>query len=85
MNARLVRKNLLLIVKAYCKATEKSLAAASKEFYNNGSFFDELKAGSRTVTIDKCEEILKKLRDKWPPGAKWPATRPIFMNQSPQI
>ncbi len=82
MFTKLVRANLLAIVRAYCRATGKSWAQVSKDFYGNGTFFQQLKAGNRkapsTTSVDK---ILDQFRDKWPENAKWPHIKPIIMSR----
>lgn len=76
-------ENLLAIVAAYRKATGKSLTTVSKDFYGRGDFFDQLKRGTHTISIDRLSSMLEKFRSEWPDGANWPLTRPIFMTKSP--
>lgn len=77
--------NLLLIAETYAKATGKSLAAVSKEFYGNGDFFQELRANERSISVRQMlGPMLQKFRDNWPPNTPWPQTRPIRMGRRPQ-
>jgi hypothetical protein len=79
--AATVRDNLIKLATAYAKATDKSMGQISKEFYGNGSFFDDLAAGDRSIGVDKLEKMVEQFRQNWPDGARWPLTRAIFMNR----
>lgn len=81
---KIVTQNLLAIVRTYRKATGASWVKVSKEFYGNAYFFDEMRKGTRTPSVRQVAVILDKLRDRWPDGVPWPATRPILMCRNPQ-
>jgi hypothetical protein len=57
------------------------LSVVSKRLYGRSSFLDELHRGKQSITIDKLDEILRKLRRDWPEGADWPFLPAIFMDR----
>lgn len=73
------RKNLLKLAREYCRVTGNSLATVSGKFHGNQAFFAEFKAGSRTVTLSKLDEIVQAFHEGWPEGAKWPELEPLVM------
>jgi hypothetical protein len=75
--------NLLTIVAAYRKATGRSLASVSKDFYGRGDFFSKLTQGTQTIGVDRLSAMLDDLRKRWPEDAAWPMTRPVFMTRTP--
>lgn len=83
---KILRDNLLAIAAAYSKATGASLAAISKKFYGNRTFFRDLKSGKQpySVAIRKAEKIVNAFREAWPDGTPWPPTRMIGMGRHPQ-
>ena len=83
MFKQVIIDNLLKIVAAYRAATGRSLTSVSKDFYGRGDFFDKLKDGSQTISIERLSEMLDKFRSEWPDGAVWPLTRAVFMTQKP--
>lgn len=80
---KLAVKNLLAIIAAYRKITGHSMATCSQKFYKDARFFDRLKNGDGSLTFRKMDEVLKAIRKAWPPGAEWPMTRALLMNQRP--
>ena len=80
---KIVHKNLINIASAYQKATGKSLADVSREFYGRGDFFARLKAGKRSISVKHVSRMLEKFRRKWPADADWPYVRAVFMTQEP--
>jgi hypothetical protein len=81
---KIVRDNLWAIAAAYAKATGRSMAAISKEFYGRGNFLKNVKAGKHSLSVPQVDRILGKFRRKWPDDAQWPLTRAIMMDRSPQ-
>lgn len=81
MIAKTVRDNLLAIAAAYRKATGKSLTQVSKDFYGNADFFVQLRRGEHSISVKKLDEMVEKFRQSWPPGAKWPLVRVIYMGR----
>ncbi len=75
-----VRDNLLTLAGAYSSATGKSLTQISKEAYGKSSFFEDLKAGTRSLSIDKLERMIEWFRENWPAEADVPALRSVFMS-----
>jgi len=78
---KIVRDNLLAIVASYRKATGKSLTQVSKEFYGRGDFFEKLRRGEHSVSVEKLGTMLDQFREDWPADAEWPLTRPVFMGR----
>lgn len=81
MLAQIARKNLRQIATAYGKAKGLPLSVVSKRLYGRSSFLDELHRGKQSITIDKLDEILRKLRRDWPNDADWPFLPAIFMDR----
>jgi len=79
MIEQIVRENLKLIVDAYSVATNKPLSRISRRFYGNTEFLDAFFAGTHSISLNKLDELLDKLREEWPPGVVWPACRPVVM------
>lgn len=79
-----VVKNLILIIRAYQKATGKSLSTISKQFYGRGDFFEKLQAGEHTISVDRISSLLDQIRSAWPKDTNWPMTRPVFMTRKPR-
>jgi hypothetical protein len=80
----ILRQNLYAIAKAYAKATGKSMATVSKQFYQNADFFDKIRAGECSITSLRLHRMLDQFRKEWPPKTPWPATRMISMGMEPQ-
>lgn len=83
MSEQIIKENLLAIADAYAKATGFSIATISRQFHGNQAFLGDFKKGERSITVSKMEEMLAAFRAGWPPGAKWPPTRPIRMGRRP--
>lgn len=83
MFKQVIIENLLKIVAAYRAATGRSLTSVSKDFYGRGNFFEKLKDGSQTISIERLSQMLDKFRAEWPENAVWPMTRAVFMTQKP--
>lgn len=79
MITRAVTANLLAIVEAYREATGKSLSQVSKDFYGNATFFAEFAKGTRSLSVNKLDEMLEDFREKWPPDVPWPRIRRVRM------
>jgi hypothetical protein len=84
MIAKIVRQNLLAIVAAYRAATGKSMTQVSKEFYGNATFFEQLRRGRHSISVQKLDKMLGKIRARWPAGTRWPPTRMVGMGREPQ-
>jgi hypothetical protein len=81
MFTKLVRANLLAIARAYRRATGKSWAQVSKEFYGNGTFFQQLQAGKRKgLSTQSVDRMRDKFDAKWPENVPRPIIQPIDMS-----
>lgn len=79
-------KNLLAIAEAYAKGKGVSLSHVSKAFYGDGSFFDDLKAGKRSVGVEKLGQMVEQFRRDWPEGVAWPSVRAGLMTRrAPEV
>jgi len=76
---RRIRENLLAIAKAYSAAEGISLTTTSKRAYGHSKFLSEFAAGRKSLSIQKCEQVLNWFEANWPEGAAWPHLRPVFM------
>ena len=86
MFAETIVQNLVAIAEAYAKEAGKSISRVSKEFYGDGKFFEDLKAGKRSVSVDKADAILREFRSRWPDGAEWPDVHAVLMcRRTPEI
>jgi len=77
-----VRTNLLAIVAVYRRATGKRLSAVSRKVYGNAAFLREFQRGRQSISLDKLDDVLDKLRQEWPNEAAWPFTNAIFMDRN---
>lgn len=71
------------LVRAYAKATGDSDVKISKMLYGNAHFLERLFSNGQTVSIQKMDEMLKLLRDKWPEDTPWPVM-PVIMLRGPK-
>jgi hypothetical protein len=71
------------IVRAYAKATGDSDVKISKMLYGNAHFLERFFSGNQTISLDKLDEMLGLLRDKWPPDTPWPVV-PVLMIRGPK-
>jgi hypothetical protein len=79
----ILRDNLKAIVRAYAKATGRSIPAVSKQLYGNSNVLGEFFSGAPkcpSMSIRKMSEILESMRDNWPEGAEWPLCRAAIMS-----
>lgn len=76
-----VIENLLLIARAYAKATGQSLTAVGKAFYGRGDFFQKLGEREHGISITRLNEMLERFGSEWPEGAEWPLTAPVLMSR----
>lgn len=83
MFAETIVKNLVAIAEAYAAGQGKTLSNVSKEFYGQAAFFEELRAGSRSVRLDKAAEMLDRFRADWPDEVPWPSVRAALMTRNP--
>ncbi len=81
MFSEVSRRNILRLAEAYGAATGRSLNSLSLRFYSNGTFFRELKARRRSVSVDKMGEILADFANSWPKGVPWPDLEPIYFSK----
>jgi hypothetical protein len=76
-----VIENILLIARAYAKATGHSMTAVGKKFYGRGDFFSNLKMMKNGISISRLDEMLEKFRSEWPEETSWPLTAPVLMTR----
>lgn len=74
-----LRENLVTVAKAYARATGSTLGKTSKQFYGNGSFFEDFQKGRVSISVDKYDAILGKFHAAWPKGAEWPITQAVVI------
>ena len=79
MFADVCRKNLQAIVAAYRQATGLSVSVVSARFYGNAGFLPAFFAGTKTVSLDKFDDMIGHLRTEWPKNADWPVTRAAIL------
>lgn len=79
MIADRLRSNLMALATTYADATGAALSAVSKRFYGHTSFFEHFRTGDMSVSIDKYDAIVAKMRREWPPGAPWPRLHRIWI------
>jgi hypothetical protein len=82
-----VRSNLFALVAAYQKATGNSLNTISQKFYGNANFLADLKRPAKdpkraSISIDKVDVMVEKMKKAWPEDAEWPMLRAAFMDSS---
>src|SRR5258708_30977441 len=84
MFADVCRKNLQAIVAAYRQATGLSVSVVSARFYGNAGFLPAFFAGTKTVSLDQFDDMIRHLRTEWPKNADWPLTRPPILPRPPK-
>lgn len=72
MMSDIVRDNLVNLVKAYARATGRTVGAISNDFYGNGAFLDEYAKDKRSITVRKAEEMFGRLLQEWPDNTPVP-------------
>jgi hypothetical protein len=80
-----IRKNLFTLVAAYQKATGNSLKTISNKFYGNANFLNDLRRPKgdpkrASISIDKLDAFVQKMKKVWPVEAEWPMLRAVFMD-----
>lgn len=88
MIAEIIRKNLFVLVAEYRRITGVSLATVSNKFYGNATFLADLRRPKgdpkrTSISIDKLDMMMLKIRKAWPADADWPMLRAIFMDAEP--
>lgn len=82
--AKTVNKNLLVLGRAYAKATGSSLAKVGREMYGRASFFADLRRG-RNLSTKNIDAILTRFARTWPEGLPWPALDPVQMRPAGKV
>lgn len=77
MSERIMRENLLVLAQTYAIAKGWALTTVSKQIHGNQSFLEDYVAGNISTTIRTYHVMLDRLREHWPKGIKWPATRDV--------
>ena len=73
-----LRANLMALANAYAEGTGVRLSAVSKRFYGHIDFFEKV-ATTGSVSIDKYDEVVTKMREQWPRDVEWPALRKVVI------
>lgn len=76
----ILRHHLLILVDAYCKATERKVGSVARNVHGTASFFDNLKKsaeardGDRGVsfTLRIYDQVIERLAMDWPKGTPFP-------------
>jgi hypothetical protein len=71
-------ENLLKLATAYAKATDRSMKTVSKEAYGSAYFFEQLKAGEASITVQRADKLLRWFGDNWPTDVAWPTLMPVL-------
>lgn len=79
MIAKTCRENLGALVRAFRASTGMSMSAVSKKYYGNGGFLASYLAGRQSMSLEKYETVVNKIRADWPSDARWPVTRTIVL------
>lgn len=66
------REVLLVVARAYGRATNRSLARVSTLVRGHGAFLDRLSAG-QGCTVDTFLQVLDWFWTNWPDDTAWPA------------
>jgi hypothetical protein len=74
-----VRRNLLVVVRAWCRATGRSETAFSKQYYGASDFVSLFRARKCSVRLDKFDEMMTCVAREWPDGAEWPMLSAVFL------
>ena len=72
-----VRRNLLILVDAYCAATGFSRSTTSRKICGKGSLVADLKAGRCCVSPGRFDLMLVRAAKMWPKGAPLPKFVPM--------
>ena len=84
MLAQIARRNLCQIADEFARATGQPRSVVSKRYYGRSSFFDDLRKGKQSITVDKLDAILRAFRRDWPDNADWPFLPAILMDRRPR-
>ena len=68
-----LRQNLIKCAEAFSVGRQVSLATLGRLAAGDWRFFDRLKAGERTFTARKYDEVVGWLHANWPIGSEWPS------------
>jgi len=69
------RDDLLLIATTYAKNAGNSLVTVSKNFHGRTRFFEELRDGTCTISLQKLTAVVDKFVRLWPRDLAWPKTK----------
>jgi hypothetical protein len=61
-----LRRNLLKMARAYCRARGIAPSTASRMAHGSGTFFKDISAGKVTFTCRKYDEIMCWFERNWP-------------------
>lgn len=66
------RENILRLAEAYARAKGISLRSVSKYAYGEGDFLEQVRAGKRSFTLRKYDEMRRWFARNRPKGMRWP-------------
>ena len=75
MIAEPLRKALIELAVTFGRHERLSLEQLSSRFYGNTGFFRGFRAGKKTVSLEKYDEMVVAMREAWPSGQSWPLKR----------
>jgi hypothetical protein len=80
---RQLRLNLVMLAKAYAKATGKTLGSVSNELYKSRKLLPNLAKGVGTVSIALYGFMIDDIRAKWPADKTFPLIPVLFIGRRP--
>ncbi len=81
MFTEICRKNILILADVYATETGLSPTKVSATIYGNGTFFRELRARRRSVSVEQFGKMLAKFATLWPDGTAWPDLQTIHFSR----
>jgi len=80
-----IRDNLTDMAEAYCRIKGITMTTLSKNCYGHRNFLKEFSSGQRSITVGNLQKVIYWFDRNWPPDARWPAMRPIYMKRGAHI
>lgn len=74
----LMRDNLLVLAKAYCNGTGRTLGSLGRQVHGDTPFFLRLEAGEGTVSARKYDDVMAWFAANWPADVKRPKIQELF-------
>jgi hypothetical protein len=80
-----LRRYLVALARTYAHKTHRTLGAVSYQIYGHALFLDDFARGKRTVSLEKYDTMVVKLKKVWPPDEPWPELPRISYTAPPWI